>query len=168
MSHLYEVLARRVDKWRADGYPADGFPAIGEIFEWASDPDTGNLRYLRRLQDALGLRSPEIARIVAGRPLEELPVLRVGPQLDHLDAVHFLQPKIDDWRAMVDCVLIDLDYDGQVFRIGLSDIPERKMDLVAGRYEVPVGRGQRTVAVKLIDMLGEEVLTTHSLPAAGN
>ena len=50
MSHLYEVLARRVDKWRADGYPADGFPAIGEIFEWASDPDTGNLRYLRRPQ----------------------------------------------------------------------------------------------------------------------
>jgi hypothetical protein len=25
----------------------------------------------------------------------------------------------------------------------------------------------RTVAVKLIDMLGEEVLTTHPLPAAG-
>ena len=50
MSHLYEVLARRVDKWRADGYPAEGFPAIGEIFEWASDPDTGILRYLRRPQ----------------------------------------------------------------------------------------------------------------------
>jgi adenine-specific DNA-methyltransferase len=79
-----------------------------------------------------------------------------------------LQPKIDDWRAMVDCVLIDPDYDGQVFRIGLSDIPERKTDLVAGRYEVPVGRDKRTVAVKLIDMLGEEVLTTHPLPAAGN
>ena len=77
-----------------------------------------------------------------------------------------LKPKIDDWRAMVDCVLIDPDYDGQVFRIGLSDIPERKTDLVAGRYEMPVGRDTRTVAVKLIDMLGEEVLTTHRLPAA--
>ena len=91
MSHLDEVLARRVDKWRADRYPAADFPAIGEIFEWASDPDM----------------------------------------------------------------------------VGLSDIPERKTNL-AGRYEVPVGRDKRTVAVKLIDMLGEEVLTTHPLLAAGS
>lgn len=74
-----------------------------------------------------------------------------------------LKPKIDDWRAMVDCVLIDLDYDGKVFRIGLSDVPERKTDLVAGRYELPVGGSGATVAVKIIDMLGEEVLVT--LPA---
>jgi hypothetical protein len=37
---------------------------------------------------------------------------------------------------------------------------------VTGRYELAVGRGERTVAVKLIDMLGEEVLTTHALSAA--
>jgi DNA modification methylase len=74
-----------------------------------------------------------------------------------------LQPKIDDWRAMVDCVLIDPDYDGQVFRIALSDVPERKTDLVAGRYDVTVGRGPRTVAVKVVDMLGEEVLVTHRI-----
>jgi hypothetical protein len=30
-----------------------------------------------------------------------------------------------------------------------------------------VGRDRRTVAVKLIDMLGEEVVTTHPFPAAG-
>jgi DNA modification methylase len=74
-----------------------------------------------------------------------------------------LQPKIDDWRAMVDCVLIDPDYDGQVFRIALSDVPERKTDLVAGHYDVTVGRGPRTVAVKVVDMLGEEVLVTHRI-----
>ncbi len=76
-----------------------------------------------------------------------------------------LQPRIDDWRAMVDCVLIDPDYDGRVFRVGLSDIPEKKTDLVEGRYELTVGPAERTVAVKLIDMLGEEVLTTHPLPS---
>jgi len=106
MSHLYEVLGGRVDKWRADGYPAGPFPAIAEIFEWASDPDTKVPRYLRQpqlraletywylrlvertphvfdlyqrlfeepadLMDALGLRDPEIARVVAGRPLDAL------------------------------------------------------------------------------------------------
>ena len=79
------------------------------------------------------------------------------------DQAGLLKPKIDDWRAMVDCVLIDADYDGKVFRIALSDIPERKTDLVAGRYEIAVGPGPRTVAVKIVDMLGEEVLVTRSI-----
>jgi F420-0:gamma-glutamyl ligase-like protein len=39
---------------------------------------------------------------------------------------------ISDWRAMVDVVLIDTDYNTEVFNITLSDIPERKNDLVSG------------------------------------
>jgi 16S rRNA G966 N2-methylase RsmD len=71
-----------------------------------------------------------------------------------------LQPKIDDWRAMVDCVMIDPAYDGKVFCIALSDIPEKKTDLVCGTYTLPAPAGKTTVAVKIIDMLGEEVLVT--------
>jgi hypothetical protein len=74
-----------------------------------------------------------------------------------------LQPKIEDWRAMVDSVLIDPDCDGRLFRIAVSDRPERKADLVAGRYEVAVGPGPRTVAVKIIDMLGEEALVVKRI-----
>lgn len=66
--------------------------------------------------------------------------------------------KIADWRAMVDCVIIHLDYDSEVFDINLSDVPERKDDLVAGRYELQAPDKELTVAVKVIDMLGEEVL----------
>jgi DNA modification methylase len=67
--------------------------------------------------------------------------------------------KIPDWRAMVDCVMIDPDFDGDVFRVALSDVPARKGDLVSGSYEIeaPDG-GASVVAVKIIDMLGEEVL----------
>ena len=71
-----------------------------------------------------------------------------------------LRPKIDDWRAMVDCVLIDTDHDGRVFNIAVSDIPGRKTDLVVGRYELPADNVGSTVAIKVIDMLGEEVLAT--------
>lgn len=74
-----------------------------------------------------------------------------------------LKPKIDDWRAMVDCVMIDPAYDGKVFNVALSDVPEKKPDLVAGRYELPAPNGKTTVAVKLIDMLGEEVLVLQEL-----
>jgi len=76
------------------------------------------------------------------------------------DQAGLLKPKIDDWRAMVDCVLIDADYDGLVFNVAVSDLPERKSDLVQGRYVLPAAKPGQTIAVKIIDMLGEEVLTT--------
>lgn len=69
-----------------------------------------------------------------------------------------LKPKIEDWRAMVDSVAIDADYDGKVFNVAVSDVPERKSDLVEGRYEIPSRKAGQTIAVKIIDMLGEEVL----------
>jgi hypothetical protein len=47
---------------------------------------------------------------------------------------------------MVDCVMIDPNYDGRVFNVALSDVPEKKTD---------------TVAVKIMDMLGEDVLVTR-------
>lgn len=71
--------------------------------------------------------------------------------------------QIDDWRAVVDCILIDTDYDGKVFNIALSDVPEKKQDLVSGRYELPAVKSDATVAVKIIDMLGEEFIHTTTL-----
>lgn len=64
--------------------------------------------------------------------------------------------QIPDWRAVVDCVLIDADHDGAVFNVTLADVPERKQDLVAGRYELAAPPVGSVVAVKVIDMLGEE------------
>lgn len=69
-----------------------------------------------------------------------------------------LRPQIDDWRAVVDCVMIDTTYDGNVFNVVLADIPEKKSDLVKGDYELPTAKEGAVVAVKIIDMLGEEVL----------
>ncbi len=71
-----------------------------------------------------------------------------------------LAPQIDDWRAMVDSVMIDTSYNGQVFNIALSDVPARRNDLVIGLYELPAPDGETAVAVKITDMLGEEVLET--------
>lgn len=71
--------------------------------------------------------------------------------------------QIPDWRAVVDCILIDACHDGAVFNVTLADVPARKQDLVSGRYELPAPPSGSAVAVKVIDMLGEErvvVLTT--------
>jgi DNA modification methylase len=64
--------------------------------------------------------------------------------------------QIPNWRAVVDCVLIDVNHDGIVFNVTLADVPERKQDLVDGRYELPDPPAGSTVAVKVVDMLGEE------------
>ena len=64
--------------------------------------------------------------------------------------------QIPDWRAVVDCVLIDVAHDGSVFNVSLADVPERKKDLVSGRYELAAPATGSSVAVKVIDMLGEE------------
>ena len=68
--------------------------------------------------------------------------------------------QITDWRAVVDCILIDTQYDGQVFNVALADVPARKQDLVSGRYELPAPPDGAKVAVKVIDMLGEELVVT--------
>ena len=74
-----------------------------------------------------------------------------------------LQPKIDDWRAMVDCVMIDPAHDGKVFNIALADVPEKKNDFVQGKYELPAPKAKTSVAVKITDMLGEEVIVTKEV-----
>jgi hypothetical protein len=71
--------------------------------------------------------------------------------------------KIPDFRAMIDCVLIDNDYDGKTFHIVYSDVPEKKSDLVAGKYEIEIPERKTKVAIKIIDMLGEEVINVFDI-----
>ena len=60
---------------------------------------------------------------------------------------------------MVDSIFIDAAYDGEVFNVALADIPERRQDLVGGTYAVARPDGSTApVAVRITDMLGEEVL----------
>ena len=79
------------------------------------------------------------------------------------DQSGILQPKIDDWRAMVDCIMIDTAYNGEVFNVTLSDIPQKKADYVEGEYKFELPKGRATIAIKIIDMLGEEVLVTKEI-----
>ncbi|MBI5358206.1 site-specific DNA-methyltransferase [Candidatus Amesbacteria bacterium] len=74
-----------------------------------------------------------------------------------------LLKKIPDFRSMIDVVLVDTEYDSEVFKIGFSDVPEKQNDLVKGEYELETKEKPTKVAVKVIDMLGEEVLVTKEV-----
>jgi len=71
--------------------------------------------------------------------------------------------KIPDFRCMIDTVLIDNNYDGKTFHIVYSDVPERKDDLVKGRYEIETSSSKAKIAIKIIDMLGEELINVFEL-----
>lgn len=107
----------------------------------------------------------------------EVEITRKGDKI-HVEIKDFVSPsiierlsmeasifkvQITDFRAMIDCVMIDTAYNGEVFNIVLSDVPEKKPDLVEGRYELPAPKDKTKVAVKIIDMLGEEVLVTEEV-----
>ena len=69
--------------------------------------------------------------------------------------------QVDDFRAQIDCVLIDTDYNGRHFRIVESDVPEKQSDFIKGQYTVVLPHPDARVAVKIIDMLGEETVVTE-------
>jgi len=50
MPHLYELIQRNVTAWREDGYPTEDYPAIAEILDYATLPEGGGLRFLRKAQ----------------------------------------------------------------------------------------------------------------------
>lgn len=128
---------------------------LDEVIELRTDPKYGKFFE----------HKPAKAKVKIARAKDEIAVEIedfISPTiLERLDQqAGLVKPTIDDWRAMVDCVMIDLAYDGEVFSIALSDVPERKTDLVKGSYTLPAPKGRTTVAVKIVDMLGEEVLAT--------
>ncbi len=64
---------------------------------------------------------------------------------------------------MIDYVLIDTDYNGEVFHIVYSDVPQKKTDLVKGKYEINIKEEKTKVEVKIVDILGEEVLVVEEI-----
>lgn len=82
--------------------------------------------------------------------------------LDRLDIDRTIfDEQIDDFRAQIDCVLIDTDYTSEHFTIVESDVPEKKSNFVEGKYIVSPPHPDARVAVKIIDMLGEETVVTE-------
>lgn len=64
--NLYQVLAQQVDEWRKAGYPHEEYPVIGEILDWASNPDGGGFRL--RVPQLRALETYWFLRLVKDTP----------------------------------------------------------------------------------------------------
>ncbi|WP_051294572.1 site-specific DNA-methyltransferase [Gemmobacter nectariphilus] len=81
----------------------------------------------------------------------ELVVERFYP-MNLLQKLSMQKETVEDWRELVESILIDWNYDGAVLQPAVVDIPG-KTELVAGRYKVPADAG--TIRVKITDLLSE-------------
>ncbi|MCK6511916.1 site-specific DNA-methyltransferase [Myxococcota bacterium] len=59
---------------------------------------------------------------------------------------------VEDWKELVESVLVDWNYDGAVLQPAELDIPD-KNELVKGEYKIPKDAG--TIRVKITDLLSE-------------
>ena len=61
---------------------------------------------------------------------------------------------VEDWRQLVESIMIDWNYDGVVMQPAVMDIPE-KNEYVLGIYDIPNDAG--TIKVKITDLISESL-----------
>jgi len=75
------------------------------------------------------------------------------------------QAKVGDFKQIIDSVAIDVDYNGNLFNAEIMDLPTKK-ELIKAKYEWEYPKkGKFTVAVKIVDVLGEEYFETFNVSA---
>lgn len=61
---------------------------------------------------------------------------------------------VEDWRQLVESIMIDWNYDGVVMQPTVTDVPDKK-GIVSGVYDIPENAG--TIRVKITDLLSESL-----------
>lgn len=70
---------------------------------------------------------------------------------------------IEDYKQIIDSVAIDVDYDWKLFNAEIIDNPWKK-EVVKWEYEwAYTTKWNQTVAIKIIDILGEELFETYDV-----
>ncbi|MBA3631847.1 MAG: hypothetical protein H0W58_03395 [Acidobacteria bacterium] len=83
----------------------------------------------------------------------ELEIEKFYP-MNLLQKLSLFQENVEDWRELVESVMIDFNYDGAIFQPTFLDIPD-KNELVKGVYEIPSDAGN--IRVKITDLLSESL-----------
>lgn len=81
-------------------------------------------------------------------------VIRAFYPMNLMQKLSLQKEYVEDWRQLVDSVMIDWNYDGVVMQPAVTDVPG-KSELVKGIYDIPEGPG--TIKVKITDLLSESL-----------
>lgn len=105
------------------------------------------------LRDKLELQLKREAEAEIVRENDKL-VIRAFYPMNLLQKLSLQKEYVDDWRQLVESIMIDWNYDGVVLQPSVTDIPGKK-EMVVGVYDIPKNAG--TIKVKITDLLSESL-----------
>lgn len=103
------------------------------------------------LKDSANLefkRDPEAEIVIEGGKL----LIREFYPMNLLQKLSLSKENVENWKQLVDSVMIDFNYDDAVLEPQIIDVPEGN-NLVKGKYAIPDNAG--TIRVKITDILSE-------------
>lgn len=81
-------------------------------------------------------------------------VIRAFYPMNLMQKLSLQKEYVEDWRQLVDSIMIDWNYDGVIMQPTVTDVPG-KNEMVKGIYDIPEGSG--TIKVKITDLLSESL-----------
>ncbi|MBB5501061.1 site-specific DNA-methyltransferase [Paraburkholderia sp. MM5384-R2] len=126
-------------------------PDLAAQLELAAKPFKIDVEVMDILRDKADLEFKRDSQAKVSIKKGELVIDKFYP-MNLLQKLSLQKESVDDWKELVESVLIDWNYDGAVLQPAVLDIPG-KNDLVKGAYKVPDDAG--TIRVKITDLLSE-------------
>ncbi len=105
---------------------------------------------LRDKSDLQFKREAEAEVVIEGNKL----VIRAFYPMNLMQKLSLQKEKVEDWRQLVESIMIDWNYDGVVMQPSVTDIPSSK-ELVIGVYDIPDSAGK--IKVKITDLISESL-----------
>ena len=81
-------------------------------------------------------------------------VIRSFYPMNLLQKLSLQKEYVEDWRQLVESIMIDWNFDGAVMSPAITDVPS-KNEMVSGVYDIPDDAG--TIKVKITDLLSESL-----------
>lgn len=81
-------------------------------------------------------------------------VIRAFYPMNLMQKLSLQKEYVEDWRQLVESIMIDWNYDGVVMQPTVTDVPN-KNEMVIGVYDIPEGAG--TIKIKITDLLSESL-----------
>ena len=105
---------------------------------------------LRDKSDLQLMREAEAEVVREGNKL----VIRSFYPMNLMQKLSLQKEYVEDWKQLVESIMIDWNYDGVVMQPTVTDVPDKK-EFVAGIYDIPEDAG--TIKVKITDLLSESL-----------
>lgn len=126
-------------------------PDLAAQLELAAKPFKIDVEVVDILRDKADLEFKRDSQAKVALKNGELLIEKFYP-MNLLQKLSLQKESVEDWKELVESVLIDWNYDGAVLQPTVLDIPG-KNEMVKGAYKVPSDSG--TIRVKITDLLSE-------------